>query len=63
MGAVNVTLIDQPEIDFSVRALGSCDLMAIPGIRQVALFFVNKVHALPGSYPCASLLQLARRAA
>ncbi|KAK9864981.1 hypothetical protein WJX84_009997 [Apatococcus fuscideae] len=43
MGAVNVTLIDQPEIDFSVRALGSCDLMAIPGIRQVALFFVGKI--------------------
>ena len=43
MGAVNVTLIDQPEVDFSVRMLGSCDLMAIPGIRQTVLFFVSKV--------------------
>ncbi len=44
MGAVNVTLIDQPEVDFGVRALGSCDLIAIPGIRQLALFFVGKVR-------------------
>ncbi|KAK9809105.1 hypothetical protein WJX72_009433 [[Myrmecia] bisecta] len=38
LGAVEITLLDKPFIDLSLRLINQLDLMALPGIREAVLF-------------------------
>ena len=47
MGAVTISLIETPYIDFSMHLFKRFDLMLLPGISQVANYFIQMVSCTP----------------
>ena len=47
IGAVTVTLMEQPYVDFTLRLMGSFDLMQIPGVNQALAYGLEMVRAAP----------------
>ena len=50
MGAVTITLMEQPYLDFSLHVLDSFDLMQFPGVKQLVAMGMEQVRE-----PSASL--------
>lgn len=44
MGAVTVTLTDNPYLDFSLHLFSNFDLMLLPGVREIALYTIKGVR-------------------
>ncbi len=44
LGAVTITLLEEPYIDLSLALIGGLDLMQLPGIRDAALFAAKSVR-------------------
>ena len=45
MGAVQISLLEDPYIDFSISLFGSLDLMLLPGLKDVVNLVAKKVRA------------------
>ena len=48
LGAVTITLLEEPYIDLSLALIGALDLMQLPGIRDAALFAAKTVRCALG---------------
>lgn len=56
IGAVTVTLMEAPYVDFTLRLMGSFDLMQIPGVNQ-ALSYGIELVGLPASCLISNVLR------
>lgn len=45
MGAVQISLLEDPYIDFSISLFGSLDLMLLPGLKDAVNLVAKKVRA------------------
>ena len=45
MGAVQISLLEEPYIDFSISLFGSLDLMLLPGLKDAVNLVAKKVRA------------------
>ena len=45
IGAVTVTLMETPYLDFSLHLMDSFDLMQIPGVKQGIAYGMNRVRS------------------
>ena len=52
MGAVTVTLIEAPYIDFALHLFSRFDLMLLPGVRDVANYFLQGVSHISHIASC-----------
>ena len=48
IGAVTVTLMDDPYVDFTLRLMGSFDLMQIPGVNYALSYGIELVRLPKG---------------
>ena len=48
IGAVTVTLMDAPYVDFTLRLMGSFDLMQIPGVNYALSYGMEMVRRPEG---------------
>ena len=44
LGAVTITLLEEPYIDLSLALIGGLDLMLLPGVRDAALYAAQTVR-------------------
>jgi len=44
LGAVTITLLDEPYVDLSLALIGGLDLMQLPGVRDAALYAAQTVR-------------------
>lgn len=57
MGAVTISLVETPYIDFALHLFKKFDLMLLPGISQIANYFIQLVSSLsPTLIHCFQLL-------
>ncbi len=45
LGAVTITLLDEPYVDLSLALIGGLDLMQLPGVRDAALYAAQTVRS------------------
>ena len=45
LGAVTITMLEEPYIDLSLALIGGLDLMQLPGVRDGALYAAQTVRA------------------
>ena len=55
MGAVTVTLIEAPYIDFALHLFSRFDLMLLPGVREIANYFLMGVSLFDVLSACVAL--------
>ena len=48
LGAVTITLLEEPYIDLSLALIGGLDLMQLPGVRDGVLYAAQTVGAQGG---------------
>ena len=48
LGAVTITMLEEPYIDLSLALIGGLDLMQLPGVRDAALAAAQTVRAEGG---------------
>jgi Ca2+-dependent lipid-binding protein len=47
MGAVTLSLMETPHMDFSLHLFKQFDLMLLPGMRQAATYLIEMVNSPP----------------
>jgi hypothetical protein len=54
LGAVQISLLEEPHIDFSLHIFGSWDLMLLPILKDAVNVAAMKVDDLPQFTPCGA---------
>ena len=57
LGAVTITLLEEPYLDLSLALVGGLDLMQLPGVRDGALYAAQTVRARAAPADCGKRVQ------